>query len=191
MSTAGNYAILKRQKRVKRWGNCLEQTEFACSKYRADAGTGIENRAHWRLCFAAKSKGPKAFNCPRYACLRPDAEGALIAGITRPVLMCTAGVISTPAAAYLTKQLNGCGGVMISASHNPYHDNGISSLAQKALNCLMKWKQKLKHYTFRILIPRRAQQLTPSVVFIRTQPPASVTCSICCLLCPAALMVIR
>ncbi|NLZ93068.1 MAG: phosphoglucosamine mutase [Firmicutes bacterium] len=53
-------------------------------------------------------------------------EGALIAGITSVgVNVYTAGVISTPAAAYLTKQLNGCGGVMISASHNPYPDNGI------------------------------------------------------------------
>jgi phosphoglucosamine mutase len=36
-----------------------------------------------------------------------------------------AGVIPTPAVALLVKQLAYCGGVMISASHNPYADNGI------------------------------------------------------------------
>lgn len=53
-------------------------------------------------------------------------EGALTAGITSAgVNVYVTGVISTPAAAYLTRELNGCGGVMISASHNPYPDNGI------------------------------------------------------------------
>ena len=74
-----------------------------------------------------KSKGPKAFLIARDTRVSGQMlEGALIAGITSAgVDVYTAGVISTPAAAYLTKQLNGCGGVMISASHNPYHDNGI------------------------------------------------------------------
>src|SRR4051794_1749540 len=36
-----------------------------------------------------------------------------------------AGVIPTPAVALLVKWLGYSGGVMISASHNPYQDNGI------------------------------------------------------------------
>src|SRR5689334_7437875 len=36
-----------------------------------------------------------------------------------------AGVIPTPGVALLTKQHGFAGGVMISASHNPYDDNGI------------------------------------------------------------------
>jgi phosphoglucosamine mutase len=56
----------------------------------------------------------------------PMMEGALIAGLTSAGAdVHVAGVISTPAAAYLTKKLGGCGGVMISASHNAYPDNGI------------------------------------------------------------------
>ena len=39
--------------------------------------------------------------------------------------MQNAGVIPTPAIALLTKWLGYSGGVMISASHNPYQDNGI------------------------------------------------------------------
>ncbi|WP_196594416.1 phosphoglucosamine mutase [Pectinatus sottacetonis] len=53
-------------------------------------------------------------------------EAALAAGI------CSAGgnviitgIIPTPAIAYLTKKHNGNAGIVISASHNPFHDNGI------------------------------------------------------------------
>ncbi|MEK4248074.1 phosphoglucosamine mutase [Paenibacillus sp. FSL W7-1287] len=39
------------------------------------------------------------------------------------------GVVSTPAVAYLTKELKADAGVMISASHNPVQDNGIKFFA--------------------------------------------------------------
>lgn len=56
----------------------------------------------------------------------PMLEGALIAGLTSAgVDVYTAGVVSTPAIAWLTRELGGCGGVMISASHNVFSDNGI------------------------------------------------------------------
>ena len=38
---------------------------------------------------------------------------------------CSAGVITTPGIAYLTRALDADAGVVISASHNPYEDNGI------------------------------------------------------------------
>jgi phosphoglucosamine mutase len=53
-------------------------------------------------------------------------ESALAAGI------CSAGgnahllgVIPTPAVSYLTEQVGANAGVVISASHNPFEDNGI------------------------------------------------------------------
>ena len=53
-------------------------------------------------------------------------EAALIAGICSAggnVIL--AGVIPTPAVAYLAKKLHAAAGIVISASHNPFHDNGI------------------------------------------------------------------
>lgn len=41
----------------------------------------------------------------------------------------SAGVITTPGVAYLTRTLGADAGVVISASHNPYHDNGIKIFA--------------------------------------------------------------
>lgn len=40
-----------------------------------------------------------------------------------------AGVISTPAIAFLTRHHGFAAGVMVSASHNPYHDNGIKVIS--------------------------------------------------------------
>ncbi|MEW6608631.1 MAG: phosphoglucosamine mutase [bacterium] len=53
-------------------------------------------------------------------------EAGLIAGITSAggdVLK--VGILPTPAIAYLTKSLSACAGIVISASHNPFQDNGI------------------------------------------------------------------
>ncbi len=53
-------------------------------------------------------------------------EAALAAGISSAggkVIL--AGVIPTPAIAYLAKKMGAQAGIVISASHNPFHDNGI------------------------------------------------------------------
>jgi phosphoglucosamine mutase len=53
-------------------------------------------------------------------------EQALIDGAAHAGAKClSAGVITTPGVAYLTRHLKANAGVVISASHNPYHDNGI------------------------------------------------------------------
>ena len=53
-------------------------------------------------------------------------EQALTAGLTSTgVNVMTVGTIPTPAIAYLTKTIETDSGIMISASHNPYQDNGI------------------------------------------------------------------
>lgn len=53
-------------------------------------------------------------------------EGALVAGLLSVgAEVMRLGVISTPGVAYLTKVTNAELGIMISASHNPFEDNGI------------------------------------------------------------------
>ena len=53
-------------------------------------------------------------------------EAALEAGFAAAgVDVMLAGPVPTPAVAYLTRALRLSAGVVISASHNPYHDNGI------------------------------------------------------------------
>src|SRR4029079_12866941 len=57
-------------------------------------------------------------------------ERALLAGATRAGAKCmSAGVITTPGVAFLTRHLQASAGVVISASHNPYQDNGIQLFA--------------------------------------------------------------
>ena len=57
-------------------------------------------------------------------------ENALIDGATRAGGKClSAGVITTPGVAFLTRKLDADAGVVISASHNPYQDNGIKIFA--------------------------------------------------------------
>ncbi|MBR2215323.1 MAG: phosphoglucosamine mutase [Selenomonadaceae bacterium] len=56
----------------------------------------------------------------------PMYEAALAAGIcSAGGKAIIAGVIPTPAVAYLVQKIRAQAGIVISASHNPFHDNGI------------------------------------------------------------------
>ena len=53
-------------------------------------------------------------------------ERALEAGIaSMGGTACSVGVLPTPGIAYITKETQADAGIVISASHNPYYDNGI------------------------------------------------------------------
>lgn len=57
-------------------------------------------------------------------------ERALIDGATEAGAQCeSAGVITTPGVAYLARTLPADAGIVLSASHNPYRDNGIKIFA--------------------------------------------------------------
>ena len=74
-------------------------------------------------------------------------EGALIAGICSVGGdVVKAGIIPTPGVAYLTRELNAVAGIMISASHNSFEDNGIkffSSTGYKLPDSLEKEIEQL------------------------------------------------
>ncbi|MBI4871658.1 MAG: phosphoglucosamine mutase [Candidatus Riflebacteria bacterium] len=56
----------------------------------------------------------------------PMLEAALVAGLTSSGLRVElAGVIPTPAVSWLVRELGALGGAVISASHNPFEDNGV------------------------------------------------------------------
>jgi phosphoglucosamine mutase len=66
----------------------------------------------------------------------PELEQAVAAGVAamgRDVVLL--GVVPTPAIAFLTRHLNGSAGVVISASHNPYEDNGLKLFTAAGLKC--------------------------------------------------------
>ncbi len=61
-------------------------------------------------------------------------ESALEAGLSAAgVDVLLAGPVPTPAVAYLTRALRLAAGIVISASHNPYHDNGIKFFSARGM----------------------------------------------------------
>lgn len=68
-----------------------------------------------------RESGPEIAGC--------IAQGLRIAGI-EPV---SAGIITTPGVAWLVHGEDFSGGVVISASHNPYHDNGVKLVSSRGM----------------------------------------------------------
>ncbi len=76
--------------------------------------------------FTNEDKRPKVLIGQDTRISGPMFEGALVAGlISIGAEVMRLGVVSTPGVAYLTKVTNAQMGIMISASHNPFEDNGI------------------------------------------------------------------
>jgi phosphoglucosamine mutase len=67
-----------------------------------------------------------------------------------------AGVVTTPGVAYLTRTGTFSAGVMISASHNPYHDNGIKVFARTGYKLPDDEEHEIEGEIFRLL-----ENLTP------------------------------
>jgi phosphoglucosamine mutase len=66
----------------------------------------------------------------------PMLEQAVASGIAAMgVDVLLAGVVPTPAVAFITRHLSGCAGIVISASHNPFEDNGLKIFNGQGLKC--------------------------------------------------------
>ncbi len=76
-------------------------------------------------------------------------EGALVAGVSSVgVHVLRAGVLPTPALAYLTKHYQADAGVVISASHNPFEDNGIKFFAPNGEKLSDQMEEKIEGLFF-------------------------------------------
>ena len=78
----------------------------------------------WQLCRAGKCRDVVIGRDTRKS--GGMLESALVAGLTSSGANAyVLGVTTTPAVAFTVKRMGLACGVMISASHNPYYDNGI------------------------------------------------------------------
>jgi phosphoglucosamine mutase len=72
-------------------------------------------------------------------------ESSLAAGITAmgaDILLC--GPVPTPGVAYLTKSMRADAGIVISASHNPYEDNGIKIFGADGLKLADELEEQIE-----------------------------------------------
>jgi phosphoglucosamine mutase len=73
-------------------------------------------------------------------------ETALAAGICSMGMdVHLAGILPTPGIAYLTAEMNFAAGIVISASHNPYDDNGIKLFNQDGFKLSDSQERQIEH----------------------------------------------
>jgi phosphoglucosamine mutase len=76
----------------------------------------------------------------------PMIEGALAAGIcAQGGKVRIAGKIPTPGVAFTTAGMRAVAGIMISASHNPYQDNGIKIFTAEGYKIPDDWETKIEN----------------------------------------------
>ena len=82
----------------------------------------------------------------------PELAAQIAGGLREAgVLPRFAGLITTPGVAYLTRTQDFVAGVMISASHNPYHDNGIKVFDHSGFKLPDEQEQEIEEDLFRLL----------------------------------------
>ena len=75
----------------------------------------------------------------------PMLEGALVSGaLSAGGDVYAVGVLPTPAIAYLTRRLEAHGGVVLSASHNPFEDNGIKIFSSEGAKFPDAWEEEIE-----------------------------------------------
>lgn len=93
---------------------------------------------------------------------------ALLAGIRdEEVEAISAGIIPTSAISFLTKKYSFSAGIVISASHNPYHDNGIKIFSSEGLKISEEWEEKLEKAirTASKTVKREETEISPNLSF--------------------------
>src|SRR5471030_1779585 len=76
-------------------------------------------------------------------------ENALVAGITSlGVDVLLIGPLPTPGVAYITRSLRADAGIVLSASHNPYQDNGIKFFRHDGYKLDDEIEERIEHLVF-------------------------------------------
>jgi phosphoglucosamine mutase len=76
----------------------------------------------------------------------------------------SAGIITTPALSFLTRTHGFSAGIVISASHNPYHDNGIKIFSPQGTKIQEDWEEELE----REIVERSSQLRTINKLAVKT-----------------------
>lgn len=75
----------------------------------------------------------------------PMIEQALVVGALSAGADClSVGVLPTPAIAFLTRHLEADGGAVISASHNPFGDNGVKFFSREGTKLPDQWEDEIE-----------------------------------------------
>ena len=75
----------------------------------------------------------------------PLLESALVAGALSAGADCfSVGVLPTPGIAFMTRALGADGGVVLSASHNPFEDNGIKLFSSEGTKFPNAWEDEIE-----------------------------------------------
>lgn len=77
----------------------------------------------------------------------------------------SAGVIPTSAVSFLTRKHNFSSGIVISASHNPYRDNGIKIFSSQGFKIPDTWELKLEKRLTEKKPPKRTLKKSPPIPF--------------------------
>src|SRR5277367_5854062 len=78
----------------------------------------------------------------------------LAAGGANPI---SAGVLTTPGVAWLVNQEGFAAGVVISASHNPYHDNGVKLISSAGMKFPDAVEAEIESHIFSDNVSARAE----------------------------------
>ncbi len=75
----------------------------------------------------------------------PMLEAALVSGaLSAGGDVYSVGILPTPGIAFLTRSLGGHGGVVLSASHNPFEDNGIKIFSSEGSKFPDAWEDEIE-----------------------------------------------
>lgn len=91
-------------------------------------------------------------------------ESALQAGLAAAgVNVRLLGPMPTPAVAYLTRAFRAAAGIVISASHNPYHDNGVKFFSADGMKLPDEIEEEIEAYLDKPLVTVISQDLGKAV----------------------------